>query len=114
MAPNAIDYIAIQNTIARYCHALDTKDFDVLDEVFAKDVEAIYPIRKAKGVDEIKAAIEKRYIPHHPKTIYSPLNFKSKPLPRLLPTCLDNPNHRNFRGRQDGKSHYVLHRRAFW
>lgn len=43
MAVNALDYEVIRNTIARYCIALDTKDFGLLDEVFAKDLKAKYP-----------------------------------------------------------------------
>lgn len=44
MAPNPFDYFAIQNTIARYCIALDTKNFDLLLDVFAPDVQAIFPV----------------------------------------------------------------------
>lgn len=40
---NPIDYEVIRNTIARYCIALDTKDFDLLNEVFVEDLEAKYP-----------------------------------------------------------------------
>lgn len=34
-----MNYEAIRNTIALYCIALDTKDFDLLEQVFTPDVE---------------------------------------------------------------------------
>ena len=40
---NPLDYEAIRNTIARYCIALDTKDFGLLDKVFAEELDAKYP-----------------------------------------------------------------------
>lgn len=43
MAPNPFDFEAIRNTIALYCIALDTKDFQLLDNVFVPDLEAKYP-----------------------------------------------------------------------
>lgn len=56
------DYEAIRNTVALYCIALDTKDFDLLDEVFTADVETVYPFGgKRKGIKDIKGAIQKRY-----------------------------------------------------
>lgn len=58
---NPIDYFAIQNTLARYCIALDTKDFDLFDQVFTTDVDAIYPFRSPMhGAQELAAAIKKR------------------------------------------------------
>nr|POE87751.1 hypothetical protein CFP56_10980 [Quercus suber] len=61
MAPNAFDYIAIQNTLARYCIALDTKDFDLLKQVFVDDVETIYPFKGSiRGVQNVADAIKKR------------------------------------------------------
>lgn len=58
----AIDYIEIKNTIARYCFALDSKDFDLLDKVFTSDVDAKFPFSSGfKGLENVKAAIEKRY-----------------------------------------------------
>lgn len=65
MSPaNPLDYEAIRNTIALYCIALDTKDFELLDKVFTADVETVYPFGgKRNGVADIKAAIEKRYAP---------------------------------------------------
>ena len=46
---NPINYFAIQNTIARYSIALDTKDFDLFSEVFTEDVEAKYPFGPNQG-----------------------------------------------------------------
>ncbi|KAK3704796.1 hypothetical protein LTR37_013627 [Vermiconidia calcicola] len=64
MTPNPIDYFAIQNTIARYCIALDTKNFDLLREVFTKDVNTIYPFRgEINGVKNVADAIKKRLTP---------------------------------------------------
>ncbi|KAH9829073.1 SnoaL-like domain, partial [Teratosphaeria destructans] len=67
-ASTPFDYQAIRNTISLYCLALDTKDFALLPQVFTADVEAIYPIRTATGVDALAGAIEKRLSPvssHH-------------------------------------------------
>lgn len=62
MAPNPLDYFAIQNTISRYCFALDTKDFDLLNQVFTQDVDSVYPFGgQIKGVQNVGAAIKKRY-----------------------------------------------------
>lgn len=56
MAPNPIDYFAIQNTIARYCIALDTKNFDLLvSDVFAPDVHASFPVL---GTEPITSSTE--------------------------------------------------------
>jgi len=64
MAPNAIDYIAIQNTVSRYCIALDTKNFDLLKQVFTEDVDTVYPFGgQRKGVQPIIDAISKRSLP---------------------------------------------------
>ncbi|WPG99314.1 Hypothetical protein R9X50_00212700 [Acrodontium crateriforme] len=61
-SPNPVDYFAIQNTLARYCIALDTKDFTLFDQIFTPDVDAIYPFRSAmKGAQELAAAIEQRH-----------------------------------------------------
>jgi len=54
---------AIRNTIALYCIALDTKQFDLLgDKVFTKDVEAVYPFdgKAINGVDALAKRIEER------------------------------------------------------
>lgn len=62
MAPNPLDYFAIRNTISRYCIALDTKDFDLLKQVFTEDVDAVYPFGgQIKGVQKVADAIRKRY-----------------------------------------------------
>ena len=39
-----LDYVEIQNTIARYCVALDTKDFDLLKDVFTTDVSGNFTL----------------------------------------------------------------------
>lgn len=58
---NPSDYRAIQNTIAKYCFALDNKDFDSLEQVFTEDVDTIYPFRGTiKGVREVALAIKQR------------------------------------------------------
>ena len=58
---NPLDYVAIQNTLARYCLALDGKDFELLKQVFTADVDAIYPFGgQIKGVEKVAAAIKKR------------------------------------------------------
>jgi hypothetical protein len=63
MSGNPIDYFAIQNTIAKYCIALDEKDFDSLRQVFTEDVDTVYPFRGSiKGVQEVADAIKKRYV----------------------------------------------------
>ncbi|KAF2644261.1 hypothetical protein P280DRAFT_421072 [Massarina eburnea CBS 473.64] len=72
ITPNAHDALAIQNTISRYCEALDTKTFDLLDKVFVRDVVASYPFNaEMTGVEAVKRAIEKRLGPiltHHSLT----------------------------------------------
>ena len=65
MAPNPFDYFAIQNTIAAYCIALDTKDFDKLLEIFAPDVEAVFPVLGRETIRDARmlaSTIEKRYL----------------------------------------------------
>ena len=60
---NPLDQLAIKNVIARYCEALDTKIFNLLDQVFVSDVKASYPFRpEMKGVDTIKDAIASRWV----------------------------------------------------
>ena len=59
-----LDYVEIQNTIARYCVALDTKEFDLLKDVFTVDVSGNYPFNNGlKGVAAVSKAIQKRYVP---------------------------------------------------
>lgn len=62
MASNPIDYRAIQNTLSRYCIALDTKNFDLLHQVFTSDVEAKYPMfpNAITDVSELAEKIKKR------------------------------------------------------
>lgn len=57
------DYIAIKNVIARYCEALDLKEFQLLHDVFMQNVTADYPFNsELKGVDAVIHAVEKRYL----------------------------------------------------
>jgi ketosteroid isomerase-like protein len=59
---NPLDLLAIKNVVSRYCQALDSKDFDMLGEVFDPDVEANYPFNSSmKSLSEVKDAIKKRY-----------------------------------------------------
>ncbi|GAB7345170.1 hypothetical protein MBLNU457_3554t1 [Dothideomycetes sp. NU457] len=65
MSGNFADYLAIKNTLALYCVALDTKDFSLLEEVFVPDAVTIYPFDggNMQGVDQIAAVISKRLAP---------------------------------------------------
>ncbi|PSN60662.1 hypothetical protein BS50DRAFT_506027 [Corynespora cassiicola Philippines] len=69
---NPLDRLAIQNILSRYCEALDTKIFDLLDKVFVPDVVANYPFNPdMKGVDTVRNAIQNRLGPirtHHSLT----------------------------------------------
>lgn len=61
--PNQFDRFAIQHTLARYCFALDNKDFDLLKEVFTAEVDTVYPFKGTiKGVNNVADAIKKRLI----------------------------------------------------
>jgi hypothetical protein len=61
--PTAFDYQAIKNVLARYCEALDTKDFGLLEDVFAHDVAADYPFNSdLHGLEAVSGAIRKRYV----------------------------------------------------
>lgn len=57
-----LDYFVIKNTLARYCFALDNKDFGLLSDVFTPDVDATYPFPggNLKGVNAVASAISKR------------------------------------------------------
>ncbi|KAF2499782.1 hypothetical protein BU16DRAFT_524231 [Lophium mytilinum] len=59
---NPRDHFAIQNVIAQYCVALDTKDFERLTEVFTTDVDAVYPFPggQMKGVEAVQNKIRAR------------------------------------------------------
>lgn len=62
-AVNPLDPIAIQNVLSRYCEALDTKNFDLLDKVFVEDVDGNYPFNPdLQGVKAVKEAIQNRYV----------------------------------------------------
>ncbi|GAB7356846.1 hypothetical protein MBLNU459_g7719t2 [Dothideomycetes sp. NU459] len=52
-------YEAIRNTLARYCIALDRKDFTMLEKVFVKDVDAKYPFGGFGDVAALSDAISK-------------------------------------------------------
>jgi hypothetical protein len=59
---DALDHLAIQNVLSRYCEALDLKDFDLLSKVFLPDVVANYPFNShLNGIDEVSQAIQNRY-----------------------------------------------------
>lgn len=59
---NPLDTLAIQNVLSRYCEALDTGVFSLLDKVFTADTLADYPFNSdLKGLDAIRAAIQNRY-----------------------------------------------------
>lgn len=61
-AINSIDHLAIRNVLSRYCEALDSKDFDLLQKVFLPDAVADYPFHSGlKGADAVSRAIQKRY-----------------------------------------------------
>lgn len=58
---NPLDILAVRNVISRYCEALDTKDFALLEKVFLQDVNADYPFNSdLQGVDAVKNAIKNR------------------------------------------------------
>jgi hypothetical protein len=61
-AYDPLDHFAIQNTIARYAIALDSKNFDLLEKVFTEDADTVYPFKgPIKGWRNVADAIEKRY-----------------------------------------------------
>ena len=62
MTANFVDYLGVQNTLSLYCVALDTKDFDLLSEVFLPDAQTRYPFEGGDldGLDAIKQAIGAR------------------------------------------------------
>jgi hypothetical protein len=59
---NSIDYIAIQNVLARYCFALDTKDLSMLHQVLTPDIDAQYPFPggNMQGIEAVISTISKR------------------------------------------------------
>lgn len=61
-APDFLDYLAIKNVLSLYCVALDTKDFDMLFEVFTDDVEAAYPSASMRGVGEVASHLSRRSV----------------------------------------------------
>lgn len=72
MSPNAFDYISIQNTLAKYCIALDTKAFHQLDDVFTPDVQVRYPIEgfnAAKDLASLIQRLEKRCVISTPELL---------------------------------------------
>ena len=72
---NPLDVLAIKNVVSRYCEALDTKDFDLLEEVFVSDVDADYPFNSSmKSVKEVASAIKKRYV-HTPVRLAAPIDY---------------------------------------
>lgn len=77
---NPLDVLAIKNVVSRYCHALDSKDYELLNQVFDPDVEADYPFNSnMKSLNEVKDAIKKRLGPvrtHHNLTTQT-ITFRS-------------------------------------
>lgn len=68
--PTPLDPLAISNTLARYCTALDTKSYALLATVFTPDVEADYPFNRGlRGVDAVAKAVEGRYSPSFPSLL---------------------------------------------
>ncbi|KAF1985333.1 hypothetical protein K402DRAFT_464638 [Aulographum hederae CBS 113979] len=60
-SPNPMDHFAIRNTISRYCIALDTKDWELLKQVFTPDVIANYPFRdEMDSLEAVSQAIQGR------------------------------------------------------
>jgi hypothetical protein len=59
IAPSTL--LAIQNTIARYCLALDTHDFSILKQVFTTDIHADYSAvsPQNKNIDGLDSMIDK-------------------------------------------------------
>jgi hypothetical protein len=58
-----LDQLAIKNVLSRYCQALDTKDFALLEKIFTPDVVADYPFNSdMRGVEVIKNAIKNRWV----------------------------------------------------
>ncbi|USP79768.1 ubx domain-containing protein [Curvularia clavata] len=77
---NSLDVLAIKNVLSRYCQALDTKNFDMLNKVFDPDVEANYPFNSSmKSLTEVQEAIKNRLGPirtHHNLTTQT-ITFRS-------------------------------------
>ncbi|EAT88816.2 hypothetical protein HBI56_039920 [Parastagonospora nodorum] len=73
--PSALDHLAISNVLSCYCEALDTKNFELLEEVFVNDVVADYPFNSnLEGVGSVSEAIRNRLGPirtHHSLTTQS-------------------------------------------
>jgi len=59
------DYIAIQNTLATYPLAIDSKDFGLLSEVFTADVVANYsaPLNILSGLTQVETVLQQRFAP---------------------------------------------------
>jgi len=98
---NAFDYIAIQNTIARYCMALDSKDFNLLTQVFTGDVDAVYPFGgHIKSVQKVTEAIQRRFVSSRGNGASSLLND-----PRLSPVTTQHAlTTQHIEISEDGKS----------
>jgi len=59
----ADDYVAIQNALATYPLAIDSKDFGLLSSVFTVDVVANYsaPLNVLKGLAQVESVLEQAY-----------------------------------------------------
>jgi len=114
MAPNAIDYIAIQNTISRYCIALDTKNFDLLKQVFTEDVDTVYPFGgQRRGVQPIIDAISKRLLAPTNLTITT-ITHNSQTKSGNAPARIDNATYRDSGRWQIRQVNDVFHGHSLW
>jgi hypothetical protein len=86
-AVNPLDNLAIQNTIARYCEALDTKQWPLLDKVFMPGATADYPFNNdLRGVDDIRNKIQNRYVPYPVSMAIHAFDFQGSSLRIASPT----------------------------
>lgn len=54
------DYVSIQNTLALYPFAIDSKDFGLLNQVFTQDIVANYsaPLNVLTGLAEVQNVLQ--------------------------------------------------------
>jgi len=62
VCPDFLDYLAIQNVLSLYCVAVDSKSYNLLEEVFTDDVVAEYEFSSLRGVDEVVRSIASRLV----------------------------------------------------
>lgn len=85
---NPVDYLAIKNTIARYCIALDSKDWQLLKtSVFHPDIQGDFPFdHDMRGADALLQRIQGRLVLHlffPPPTSF--IRLTQKPDLRIFP-----------------------------